>query len=171
MEAQSKIREALIIEEGRKMKELKQKKSEKEYWKYIKGEDEYEIETEGNRTLRIEGVLNTEEEKNKIYIKKYWEGIGRKEERQSERETKSKVRIKNKELNREQNYEITKGEIHSYLKKLKNMKAVGPDGLPNEFYKEGGEKIQNGLYSLFKAVEEEKEVPIEWNEVNKKINI
>ena len=45
------------------------------------------------------------------------------------------------------------------------MKAVGPYGIPNEFYKEGGEKIRKGLEHLFKQIVEEEEVVEEWNKV------
>ena len=44
------------------------------------------------------------------------------------------------------------------------MKAVGPYGIPNEFYKEG-EKIRKGLEHLFKQIVEEEEVVEEWNKV------
>ena len=43
------------------------------------------------------------------------------------------------------------------------MKAVGPDGIPNEFYKNGGEKIEKRIYILFESIDKEEEVPIEWN--------
>ena len=59
-------------------------------------------------------------------------------------------RIKSRVLEREQNYEITQVDISIHLK-LKNMKAVGPDGIPNEFHK--GEKILKGIYELFKEIE------------------
>ena len=36
------------------------------------------------------------------------------------------------------------------------------------FYKEG-EKISKGLYLIFKEIEKEEEVPIEWNKVNTKL--
>ena len=49
------------------------------------------------------------------------------------------------------------------------MKAVGPDGIPNEFYKEGGEKIIKGLYELFRKIDEEEEVPAEWNKSKVKL--
>ena len=48
------------------------------------------------------------------------------------------------------------------------MKAVGPDGIPNKFYKEGGENIEEGLLDLFESIGEE-EVPIEWNKVQVKL--
>ena len=69
----------------------------------------------------------------------------------------------------EQNYEIEIEEIEMYLKKLKNMKAVGPDGIPNEFYKEGGNIILKGLDLIFKQIESEEEIPITWNVVNTKV--
>ena len=34
--------------------------------------------------------------------------------------------------------------------------------IPNEFYKEGGEKIEEGLLDLFESIDEGEEVPIEW---------
>ena len=49
------------------------------------------------------------------------------------------------------------------------MKAVGPDEIPNEFFKEGGEKIEEGLLDLFESIDEEEEVPIEWNKVQVKL--
>ena len=49
------------------------------------------------------------------------------------------------------------------------MKAVGPDGISNEFYKEGGEKIEEGLLDLSESIDEEEEVPIEWNKVQVKL--
>ena len=48
--------------------------------------------------------------------------------------------MQRRNIAKEQNYKITKEDIKKQIKKLKNMKAVGPDGIPNEFYKEGGEK-------------------------------
>ena len=66
---------------------------------------------------------------------------------------------------RNQNYEISGVETERQVKKLKNMKAIGPNGIPNEFYKEGGEKVQKGLYRLVKEIVKEEEVPMTWNEV------
>ena len=38
-------------------------------------------------------------------------------------------------------------------------------GYQHEFYKEGGEKIEEGLLDLFGSIDEEEEVPLEWNKV------
>lgn len=51
------------------------------------------------------------------------------------------------------------------------MKAMGPDGIPSEFYKEGGEKIQVALVELFEKIDEEEQVPLEWNKVKVKLII
>ena len=77
--------------------------------------------------------------------------------------------MQRRNIAKEQNYKITKEDIKKQIKKFKNMKAVGPDGIPNEFYKEGGEKIEEGLLDLFGSIDEEEEVPIEWNEVQVKL--
>ena len=45
------------------------------------------------------------------------------------------------------------------------MKAAGPDGIPNEFYKEGGIKIKEGLTNLFVKIIEDTETPEEWSKV------
>ena len=48
------------------------------------------------------------------------------------------------------------------------MKAVGPDRITNEFYKEGGEKIEKGLHDLLESIGDEEEVPIDWSKDRKK---
>ena len=79
--------------------------------------------------------------------------------------------MQRRNITEEQNYEIKKEDVKKQIKKLKNMKAVGPDGIPNEFYKEGGEKIEEGLLDLFESIDEEEEVPIEWNKVQIKLQL
>jgi hypothetical protein len=60
--------------------------------------------------------------------------------------------------------EIDLGEIHSYLKKAKNGKAVDVDGYPMEFWKEVG-KIENTsgiLVKIMNKIYEIGEVPSGW---------
>ena len=76
--------------------------------------------------------------------------------------------MQRRNITKEQNYKITKEDVKKQIKKLNNMKAVGPDGIPNEFYKEGGEKIEEGP-DLFESIDEEEEVPTEWNKVQVKL--
>ncbi|KAF2356808.1 hypothetical protein FHG87_012445 [Trinorchestia longiramus] len=45
--------------------------------------------------------------------------------------------------------EITSVEIETFLKKVKNGKASGPDDIPYEFYKHSGESFIEMLRSLF----------------------
>jgi len=47
-----------------------------------------------------------------------------------------------RQIQEEQHYKVSLIEIENYVKNLKSGKAMGEDGIPNEFYKEGGEKIQ-----------------------------
>ena len=78
--------------------------------------------------------------------------------------------MQRRNIAKEQNYKNTKRGCKKADKEIKkNMKAVGPDGIPKEFYKEGGEKIEEGLLDLFGSIDEEEEVPIEWNKVRVKL--
>ena len=51
------------------------------------------------------------------------------------------------------------------------MKAVGPDGIPNEFYiRKEERKLRKDYLTYLKAcIDEEEEVPIEWNKVQVKL--
>ena len=60
--------------------------------------------------------------------------------------------------------EITMDEIERYVKKLKNDKVPGMDGIPNEFYREGGQGAVKGMHELFKLISREERVPETWNE-------
>ena len=68
------------------------------------------------------------------------EKIGRK--KSNDKGKKYRIMMQRRNIAKEQNYKITKEDVKKQIKKLKNMKAVGLDGIPNEFYKEGGEKIE-----------------------------
>ena len=135
-EVKREIKEAMIKEEIRELQEIKNSRDEKKWWKYIKGPG---VRTRGDKTTELKIRNEITRDKNKIeeHIKEYWEEIGRKRENRGIQE----IVIKQSRIEEEQKYEIKKKEIEEYVKKLKNEKAVGPDGIPNEFYKEGGEKI------------------------------
>ena len=55
-------------------------------------------------------------------------------------------------------------EIRKTVKKLRDNKGVGQDGIPYEFYKFGGELVVRALAILFSKVWEEERVPGKWNE-------
>ena len=56
-----------------------------------------------------------------------------------------------------------KKEVIKILKKLKNRKASGPDGIPNEAFKLGAELIAPYLVQLFNLVLTDFSSPIDWN--------
>ena len=131
-ETRESIQEAIIKEEKRKVEELRRRKDNREWWQYMKGPP---LRKEKEEIKLIIGGQTTEEETRiKEHIKEYWERIGGMEERRQEgRELK--VEMEHHQIAEKQNYEISRRDIEAYIKKLKNLKAVGPDGIPNEFYK------------------------------------
>ncbi|KAF2343392.1 hypothetical protein FHG87_025851, partial [Trinorchestia longiramus] len=62
--------------------------------------------------------------------------------------------------------EITCVEIETFLKKVKNWKARGSDGIPSEFYKHSGGSIIELLRCLFDEILRSEKVPDEWNKCN-----
>ena len=60
------------------------------------------------------------------------------------------------------NSPITLEEIEVHLKKLKNQKAAGADGLSGEFLKYVSDDIGPTLYSLFNSIFERGEWPTKW---------
>jgi hypothetical protein len=60
--------------------------------------------------------------------------------------------------------EIDLEEIHSYLKKAKNGKAVGVDDYPMAFWKEPGKRENTSriLVKLMNKIYETREVPTDW---------
>jgi hypothetical protein len=57
---------------------------------------------------------------------------------------------------------FSRASIETSLKNLANGKAVGDDGIPNEFLKNGGEAMLNSLVDLFTVVSDLKIIPSEW---------
>ena len=57
---------------------------------------------------------------------------------------------------------ITKTEIRNVLKSLKNGKAVGPDNIPAEAIKAGGDISVNVLYVFLNAIWKEEKLPEDW---------
>jgi hypothetical protein len=48
------------------------------------------------------------------------------------------------------------------LKELQSGKAVGPDGIPNEFLKYGGDIMMSSLADLIIAVTDLEIIPLDW---------
>ncbi|XP_064101625.1 uncharacterized protein LOC135212142 [Macrobrachium nipponense] len=60
--------------------------------------------------------------------------------------------------------EITKAEVRVALGKMKNSKAVGPDGIPAEAWKALDEEGIDILWQLMKKIMESETVPENWRE-------
>ena len=46
---------------------------------------------------------------------------------------------------------------------MKNNKAVGPDGIPNEFLKAGGDVLNNAITQLYNKIHEKETTPKSWD--------
>ena len=55
-------------------------------------------------------------------------------------------------------------EVKKAIKNLKNGKAAGPDGIPNEFLKAGGRPMRLELMELFNKILKSKVTPESWRE-------
>ena len=58
--------------------------------------------------------------------------------------------------------EVKRSSIETILKGLQSGKAVGPDGIPNEFLKYGGDIMMSSLADLFIAVTDLETIPLDW---------
>ena len=58
--------------------------------------------------------------------------------------------------------EMKKPSIEKILKELQWGKAVGPDGMPNELLKYGGDIMMSSLADLFIAVTDLETIPLAW---------
>jgi hypothetical protein len=64
----------------------------------------------------------------------------------------------------EQDINLTADEIRELMYKLKSGKEAAPDGIPYEFYREGGRVVWKAADSFFKNFFEEAQVPSSWLE-------
>jgi hypothetical protein len=53
-------------------------------------------------------------------------------------------------------------DIALAIKELKNYKALGPDGLPTELFKYGGDILNKYLYKLISEILTKEEMPVDW---------
>ena len=147
--------------ENEKVKELREKGEEgsKDWYRFLRGEKcadgrVSELLVNGDRVNDRKDIANA--------IKEFWENISNMNiDGMNERELE--LKIETKDLRSLDNV-IQRTEIERVLKGLKNGKATGMDGIPYEFYKHGGERIVDMLWSLFKEVWSEERVPQKWNE-------
>ena len=107
IKAQRKINEAIMKEEDRKLEEIQRKKSEKEWWGFLNGPTE--LVQEQTNELRILGKISKDETEQRIFIKEYWENIGKIKNKGGCK--KQKIKMRRKQIEIEQTYEITELEI------------------------------------------------------------
>ena len=131
------IREAMTKHEREEVERIRNKGEEgqKEWYRMLKGEGR---ENENGSEL----VVNEEKLRNrgdiKREIKRFWEEIGRGEE--GEGDIEWNLEMEEIIMPEEEIRDLEREEIREGLRKLKKGKAAGPDGIPNELYKEGGKK-------------------------------
>ena len=160
-EVKNLIRKARANVEREIVEELREKGEEggRDWYAFLR-EEEDRVQPCVDEILVGEEILKGAEDI-KREIKKFWEEVGG----MTEQVELGEVNIESeKKIDEEMDEHLSKEEIRRYLKKLKNRKAAGRDGIPNEFYKEGGEGIVEELYKLFRQIWQEKRVPRKWNE-------
>ena len=154
------IKKAKRNEEREIVKELRQKGEEggREWYKFLRGEEGRKVERV--EELIVNGRRVREREEMIKAVEEYWRDIGGVNEPDRD--------IGNTTLGRKieegMDEEISMDEIERYVRKLKRGKAPGMDGILNEFYREGGHGVIEGLHELFGRIWREERVPAAWNE-------
>ena len=131
----------------------------REWYKFLRGERM--SDSESVESFKVNGEVVTDKEKMKECIKEFWEDIGGVGEVFDVRE--GCVTMERKDAD-ELNERISREEVEKCVKRQKNGKAAGPDGIPYEFYKHGGEVVIDSMTKLFNRVWEGERVPKKWNE-------
>ncbi|XP_076038579.1 uncharacterized protein LOC143023832 [Oratosquilla oratoria] len=67
------------------------------------------------------------------------------------------------EVRNDESLEITSNEVKAAIKRMKNGKSAGCDGLPAEIFKEAEETLLPYLVSMFNAAYKTATVPAEWS--------
>lgn len=133
----------------------------KEMWGFIKNPNDNNEQDIHKITLNINNTNTSDENKIKEEVEKYWRELGNNNTQGPANGWNLQMVQKHIQVQEEPfNFE----EIKNTIKKLKNNKSPGPDGIPGEFYKKGGDMIIEDLKELFKKILENEKVPTEWNE-------
>ena len=131
----------------------------REWYRFMRGEGM--LDRENIESLKVNGECITDRERMKVSIREFWEDVGGVGEVFDVRA--ECVTLERKDAN-ELNERISKQEVEKCVKKQKNGKAAGPDDIPYEFYKNGGEIVVEKMNKLFNQVWMEERVPRKWNE-------
>jgi len=156
------IREAMAKDESRQVEIIRNlgEDSTKEWWKFIKFDNTDRDMTPKEIKVGDRIINNQEEIKEEIKI--FWEGVGGTHE--IPRVNDINLEMTRRVIMGNQTEPFTREEIQKYVSKLKSGKAMGPDGLPNEFFREGGPNLVNLMYVLFRKIFEVDRAPGNWNE-------
>jgi len=79
-------------------------------------------------------------------------------------EPRELIKKGNKEIGEVEVEELTIEDVKKPIRKLKNNKAAGTDGIHPELIKYGGDKLLNRMYDLVRQIWEEERIPEEWKE-------
>lgn len=129
------------------------KDSAKKFWKYIKGKRKKE-----NRS--------TEEHKGREHLdaEKIWKYMTESQQAQIDKVKKNPniTRQQNNPNTKDLRYPISMEEMSQTLRKAKNGKASGEDGLPIEFLKSMGDTAKRKLIDVLNEIMKENRCPIQW---------
>ena len=124
MNTKREINKAMMAEEDRKLEEMRKKKSNREYWEYLKGPEDRKQKKVHELYIEDKISTNTDEQrKQRKYIKEFWEKIGRK--KSNDKGKKYRIMMQRRNIAKEQNYKITKEDIKKQIKKLKKYESSG----------------------------------------------
>ena len=150
------VRKAKVSEERKLIRELRDKGEEggKEWYKFLRGEEDRKT---GNvEQLMVNGNIVREKEEMVKAVENLWKDVAGLNE--------PGTSTIGRKMEEEMDEEIMMDEIERYVKKFKNDKVPGMDGIPNEFYREGGQGAVKGIHELFKHIWREEGVFETWNE-------
>ena len=150
------VNEKMIVDSMR----AKGEEGSKNWHRFLRGEQCNHFKVD---ELCVDGETIGDKEKMKKVIAKFWEEIGGIEENLEQ--CAINLNLPSVNMN-DMDMKIGKKEIETYLRKLKNEKANGPDMIPYEMYKYGGEIVVDKLYDLFGKIWDEEKVPDAWNSCN-----
>ena len=123
-------------------------------------------------TIDENGTPIEDPEKAKEHIANYFENLYKAREARPEfeeitREIQRTIeRIENSEKIMKEPATITHDELTEAIKSLKREKAPGPDGLPNEIFKEADTETVETFRKMLDRVNKKKEIPTQWQKSN-----
>jgi hypothetical protein len=160
----SMVREAIREDEQRKVKILIGKGEEggRGWYDFMYGRKKVRTE-DLIEEMTVKGIMIKGRENVREKVKEYWEeigGVGVEEEGGGV----GQLVLNPLQAREEQDVNFTEEEIKVMMGKLKSGKAAGPDGIPYEFYREGGRVVWKAAELLFQNFFEEEQVPSSWLE-------